>query len=106
METMGTPMAENDAPHPNSTPSSTMKSGPHSVSMAPAPAAVGHPLLEIVRGELERVFSLEELLVLARDSLGFDANEIGGTSAKGSFSRGLVDFCAQHDAIEALIDAV
>ncbi len=94
--------------------SSTMSSSPQkqsgsqSVSMLAAapPVAVGHPLLEVVRGELERVFSLEELIKLAQESLGIEVELIGGTTAKGSFSRGLVDYCAEHDAIEALVDAV
>ena len=90
-------------------PSSLSKSGAHSVSspaVPPAPAAVGHPLLEVVRGELERLFSIDELLRLTLESLGFDPEQIGGTSAKGSYTRALVDYCAQQDAIEALIDSV
>jgi len=78
----------------------------HLPSVPPAPPAVGHPLLDVVRGELERLFSVEELVALSSDSLGFDPEHIGGSSAKGSFARGLVDYCAAHDAIEALIDAV
>ena len=39
---------------------------------------------EILRGELERLFSLDELTALSRDLLGFDPDEVGGTNAKAS----------------------
>jgi serine/threonine protein kinase/Tfp pilus assembly protein PilF len=85
-------------------------SASHSPSLTsgvmPAPAAVGHPLLDVIRGELERLFSLDELKALALDSLGVDPEVVGGTSAKGSFARALVDDCARRDAVEALVDAV
>ncbi|MBL8719692.1 MAG: tetratricopeptide repeat protein [Myxococcales bacterium] len=80
---------------------------PPSVSnLVPAPVAVGHPLLAVVRGELERLFSLEDMQGIASGSLGLDPEQIGGTSAKGSFARALVDHCAQIDAVEALVDAL
>jgi tetratricopeptide (TPR) repeat protein len=72
----------------------------------PTPVAVGHPLLDVIRGELERLFSLDELKSLATSSLGVDPEEVGGTSAKGSFARALVDDCARRDAVEALVDAI
>lgn len=72
----------------------------------PTPVAVGHPLLDVIRGELERLFSLDELKAIARDSLGVDPETVGGTSAKGSFARALVDDCARRDAVEALVDSV
>jgi serine/threonine protein kinase/lipopolysaccharide biosynthesis regulator YciM len=75
-------------------------------SIPPAPVAVGHPLLEVIRGELERLFSLDELLNLSAGSLGIAPEHLGGTSAKGAYAKALVDYCAEHDAIEALIDAV
>lgn len=72
----------------------------------PTPAAVGHPMLDVVRGELERLFSLEELTAVARDTLGLDPDMVGGTSTKGSFARALVDELARRDAVEALVDAL
>jgi len=81
--------------------SSSINSG-----VVPTPAAVGHPMLDVVRGELERLFTLDELIALARDTLGLDPETVGGTSAKGSFARALVDALARHDAVEALIDAM
>lgn len=62
--------------------------------------------LDIVRGELERLFSLDEMVALSTDLLGFDPKEIGGLASKASFARALTDRCAEVDAIEALVDAV
>ncbi|MCC6217492.1 MAG: tetratricopeptide repeat protein [Polyangiaceae bacterium] len=62
--------------------------------------------LDILRAELERLFGLDELTATTRDLLGFDPERIGGTSAKGSFVRALVDHCLEADSIEALCDVV
>src|ERR1700761_3901861 len=62
--------------------------------------------MDIVRGELERLFSLEELLALSSDLLGFEPGEIGGQASKASFARALADRCVELDAVEALVDAV
>jgi hypothetical protein len=62
--------------------------------------------LDILRAELERLYELEELKGLSRDLLGLDPDRIGGTAAKGSFAKALVEYCATEDAIEALADAV
>jgi len=62
--------------------------------------------IEILRGELERLFSLDELTDLSRDLLGFDPEEVGGTSAKASFVRALTDRCGQVDALDALVEAI
>ncbi|MEO5728321.1 MAG: protein kinase, partial [Byssovorax sp.] len=59
-----------------------------------------------MRGELERLFSLEEMMALSQDLLGFSPNEIGGAASKASFARALTDRCLEADAIEALLDAV
>ena len=94
---------------PQSTQSPLRASGAYSTpmpSVPPAPAAVGHPLLEVVRGELERLFSLDELLNLATGSLGIPREMIPGSSAKGAYVHGLVDYCAEHDALEALVDVL
>jgi len=42
--------------------------------------------IEILRGEIERLFSLDELTALSRDLLGLDPDEVGGTNAKASFT--------------------
>ncbi|XYI03446.1 protein kinase domain-containing protein [Sorangium sp. So ce1128] len=62
--------------------------------------------IDIVRGELERLFSLDEMMALSSDLLGFNPAEIGGGASKASFARALTDHCVELDAIEALIDAV
>ncbi|HTN85642.1 MAG TPA: hypothetical protein VL242_18210, partial [Sorangium sp.] len=62
--------------------------------------------IDIVRGELERLFSLDEMMALSSDLLGFNPAEIGGGASKASFARALTDHCVEVDAIEALIDAV
>src|SRR5258708_40267220 len=61
---------------------------------------------EILRGEIERLFSLDELTALSRDLLGLDPDEVGGTNAKASFTRALTDRCSELDALDALVEAV
>lgn len=62
--------------------------------------------IDIVRGELERLFSLDEMVTLSSDLLGMSPGEIGGTASKASFARALTDRCVELDAVEALLDAV
>ena len=62
--------------------------------------------IDIVRGELERLFSLDEMQALATDLLGFAPGEIGGAASKASFARALTDRCLELDATEALVDAI
>src|SRR5258706_10409919 len=62
--------------------------------------------IEILRGEIERLFSLDELTALSRDLLGLDPDEVGGTNVKASFARALTDRCSELDALDALVDAV
>jgi len=62
--------------------------------------------IEILRGEIERLFSLDELTALSRDLLGFDPEEVGGTKAKASFARALTERCSQTEALDALVEAV
>src|SRR3954469_15726101 len=61
---------------------------------------------EILRAELERLFELPDLLALSRDVLGFEPDSVGGTAAKASFAGALTAHCLEHDAIEALCDAM
>ena len=62
--------------------------------------------MDSLRGELERLFELDELLTLSSTLLGFDAKEIGGMSGKASFVRALITYCEAEGALEALCDAV
>ncbi len=61
---------------------------------------------DILRGELERLYELEELKSLSSDLLGFDPNQVGGTEGKGAFARALVERCMSEDALLALADAL
>ena len=61
---------------------------------------------DILRGQLERHFDLEEMQALANDLLGVTPEEVGGQSGAGAFARALVDFCLEKDALEALADAI
>jgi tetratricopeptide (TPR) repeat protein/serine/threonine protein kinase len=63
--------------------------------------------LEIIRGELERLFSNNNLKELCTDYLGFDPEEEGLYSeTKTIFVRQLVEWCDKEQATEALTDAV
>jgi len=62
--------------------------------------------IEILRGEIERLFSLDELTTLSRDLLGLDPERVGGTNGKAAFARALTDHCSQMDALDALLEAV
>src|SRR6187549_1709144 len=62
--------------------------------------------LDILSGELERLFELPELEALSRDLLGFDPERVGGRAQKGSFASALTAHCVDQDAVEALCDAV
>src|ERR1700744_6122051 len=61
---------------------------------------------DILSAELERLFELPDLLKLSRDVLGFEPESVGGTAAKASFAGALTAHCLEHDAIEALCDAL
>ena len=62
--------------------------------------------MEFIRGELERLYSLEEMLALSKDLLGFDPALVGGTASGASFARALTQHCRERDAVAALVDAV
>ncbi|RLB55342.1 MAG: hypothetical protein DRJ42_06415, partial [Deltaproteobacteria bacterium] len=61
---------------------------------------------DILRGELERLFELDDMLRLSTELLGFEPDSVGSTTGKGAFARALVDHCAGEDALEALADAI
>jgi len=65
-----------------------------------------NPTSDILRGELERLFELDDMKRLSTDLLGFDPESVGSTTGKGAFARALVDHCAGEDALEALADAI
>ncbi len=62
--------------------------------------------LDILRGELERLFTLEEMTSMSERLLGLDPAEVGGATAKGSFARALTERCFDGDRLEALVDVI
>jgi tetratricopeptide (TPR) repeat protein len=62
--------------------------------------------IDIVRGELERLFSLEEMTQLSEKLLGLVPADVGGTTAKASFARALTERCVDGDRLDALVDVI
>ena len=62
--------------------------------------------IDIVRGELERLFSLEELMDFSRTLLLFDPAVVGGTASKASFAKALTERAIELYRVGALLDAV
>src|ERR1700722_3128932 len=62
--------------------------------------------IEILRGELERLFTLDELTSLSKRLLGLDPEDVGGVGAKASFARALAERCLDDDRVEALVDVI
>lgn len=62
--------------------------------------------IELIRGELERLYSLEKMMSLSSGLLGFDPEQVGGTASAASFARALTRYCDDKDAIAALVDAM
>src|SRR2546430_13950062 len=62
--------------------------------------------IEILRGELERLFSLDEMTSMSRKLLGLNPEDVGGANAKGSFAKALTERCVDGDRIEALVDVI
>ena len=61
---------------------------------------------DTLRGELERLFELEDMMDTSRDVLGMSPDDVGGTASKAAFARALVERCVATDRVEALLDAV
>jgi len=62
--------------------------------------------LDILRGEIERLFTLEEMTSLCERLLGLDPAEVGGATAKGSFAKALTERCLDGDRLDALLDVI
>lgn len=67
---------------------------------------MNHAALDLLQGELERLYDLDELLSLCAEVLGFAPADVGGTGSKGAFARSLVGYCVNEDALAALVDAI
>ena len=65
-----------------------------------------NPTIDTLRGELERLFSLEEMTTMSGELLGLPSDDVGGVSAKGSFARALAERCVAGERIEALVDVL
>ena len=65
-----------------------------------------NPTIDILRAELERLFSLDELTSMSQRLLGLDPEEVGGATAKASFARALTERCMDGDRIDALVDVI
>ncbi|MEM1414755.1 MAG: tetratricopeptide repeat protein [Myxococcota bacterium] len=61
---------------------------------------------DLLRGELERHFALDEMTRLSLDLMGYDPKELGGSSSSGTFARALVERAERDHALEALADAI
>jgi len=61
---------------------------------------------DILRGELERLFELDELMKLSDELLALDPEKVGGTDGKGAFARALVETCRSEHLLLALAEAV
>jgi tetratricopeptide (TPR) repeat protein len=62
--------------------------------------------IDIVRAELERLFSLEEMTAISQRLLGLDPQDVGGATARASFARALTERCAAGDRLDALVDVI
>ncbi|MBX3188743.1 MAG: protein kinase [Labilithrix sp.] len=65
-----------------------------------------NPTIDILRGELERLFTLEEMTSMSEKLLGLPPDDVGGASAKGSFARALTERCFDGDRLDALVDVI
>jgi serine/threonine protein kinase/lipopolysaccharide biosynthesis regulator YciM len=65
-----------------------------------------NPTIDILRAELERLFSLDELTSMSKRLLGLNPEEVGGVTAKASFARALTERCMDGDRIDALVDVI
>jgi tetratricopeptide (TPR) repeat protein len=65
-----------------------------------------NPAIDILRAELERLFSLDELTSLSERFLGLDPEEVGGATAKATFAHALAARCIDADRIDALVEVI
>ncbi|HEX8792162.1 MAG TPA: tetratricopeptide repeat protein [Polyangiaceae bacterium] len=65
-----------------------------------------NPTIDILRAELERLFSLDELTSMSHRLLGLDPQDVGGADAKASFAKALTERCLDGDRIDALVDVI
>jgi serine/threonine protein kinase len=59
---------------------------------------------DILRGELERLYTLDEMTSLSKALLALDPSDVGGVDTKATFARALAERCTSADRVEALLD--
>jgi tetratricopeptide (TPR) repeat protein len=62
--------------------------------------------LEVLRGELERLFAPADLRELCRRYLGMDPETLGRGATDGTLASAVVAHCQQTDTVAALVDVV
>jgi len=62
--------------------------------------------IDILRAELERLFSLDEMTSMSQRLLGLDPDEVGGVGAKATFAKALAERCIDSDQLDALVDVI
>jgi tetratricopeptide (TPR) repeat protein/tRNA A-37 threonylcarbamoyl transferase component Bud32 len=65
-----------------------------------------NPTIDILRAELERLYSLDEMTSMSQRLLGLDPQVVGGATGKASFARALTERCLDGDQLDALIDVI
>ncbi len=65
-----------------------------------------NPTIEILRAELERIFSLDEMTSMSKRLLSLDPEDVGGMAAKATFAKALTERCVEADRVDALIDVL
>ena len=61
---------------------------------------------DILRGELERLFTLEEMTAMSKTLLALDPQDVGGVDTRATFARALAERCLAGDRVDALLDVL
>jgi tetratricopeptide (TPR) repeat protein len=61
---------------------------------------------DILRGELERLYTLDEMTAMSKALLALEPVDVGGVDTKATFARALAERCVSADRIEALLDVL
>ncbi len=65
-----------------------------------------NPTIDLLRAELERLYSLDEMTSMTERLLGLDPEKVGGAGAKATFARALAERCLDGDQLDALVDVI
>ncbi len=61
---------------------------------------------DILRGELERLFTLDEMTAMSSSLLALGPEDVGGVDTKATFARALAERCVSGDRVHALLDVL